>query len=118
VKKHWKNPNHSLDHPIFSTYYPKHNQRFPNYSSLVLTGSENKLNIDALGDFTMTTALSSHFSPLTLDLTAEEIRTAPLSATERALSSLLRCTNTMAFRIAIPPLAIWAMLYSVVEYLI
>ena len=65
---------------------------------------------------TSATAFSAPYVPFTMELTAEEV-TPPASSWPRLMRAYLgRCSNTMAFRIAVPPLAIWAVLYSMVEY--
>jgi hypothetical protein len=63
-------------------------------------------------------ALSSRYTPLSFDLTAEEVQTSQPGMMQLAMRHIERCSNTMAFRIAVPPLALWAVLYSLVEYLI
>lgn len=62
------------------------------------------------------TVVSSPYSPYLMDLTAEEI-TPPASSWLKSLQRKVgNWSNTMAFRIAVPPLTLWAALYSLVEY--
>jgi hypothetical protein len=62
-------------------------------------------------------ALSAPYHPQTMDLTAEEVMPQHPSWVRAFTKRAGRWSETMAFRIAVPPLAIWAALYSLVEYL-
>ena len=66
---------------------------------------------------TSAAVISTPYSPYLMDLTAEEI-TPPADSWIRVLQRHVgRWSNTMAFRIAVPPFALWAALYSLVEYI-
>ncbi len=63
----------------------------------------------------MTSAIAP-YTPFTMELTAEDITPHAGSWLNVLGAKAGRWSNTMAFRIALPPLAIWAALYSLVEY--
>jgi hypothetical protein len=66
---------------------------------------------------TSSSSLPLHYAPVFMELTAEEVTMPTPSLTHTMQQQMRRCTETMAFRIAVPPMAIWAVLYSLVEYM-
>ncbi len=54
--------------------------------------------------------ISMHHGPLTLDLEAEEV------SRDGAFKQFLKQYDTLVLRIAVPPLAIWGLLYSLTEF--
>lgn len=54
--------------------------------------------------------ISMHHGALTLDLEAEDV------SREGAFKKIMKQYDTLVLRIALPPLAIWSVLYSLTEF--
>lgn len=67
---------------------------------------------------THASSLPAHYAPAFVELTAEEVAMPAPSLTQSLMQRVRRCTDTMAFRIAVPPMMIWAVLTSLVEYMV
>ncbi len=65
-----------------------------------------------------TQPLSTYHPTLAIELTAEEVPQTALSRMRQALKYRLKRADTLALRVALPPLLVWAVLYSLVEFLI
>jgi hypothetical protein len=107
---------------MFCTYHPKQYQRFPIYPKCIglEVGIIVFFDIHPSPMSAAMTAISSlpmHYAPVFMELTAEEVTPNAPSWMQSGIQKLRRCTDTMAFRIAVPPMAIWAVLYSLVEYM-
>jgi hypothetical protein len=52
-----------------------------------------------------------------LELTAKEVQPGRFQQLKAACNRMVRHSDTLFVRIALPPLALWAVLYSLVEYI-